>query len=106
MTIESSSAADPQSAYDSRPWLRQYPPGVPHTLEFPRETLWDVLESTVATHADATAYAFRGRAMSFNRLKLLAERMSGALASRAGVKQGDVVACLLPNVPHFPVLYY
>ncbi|MGH2442175.1 MAG: long-chain-fatty-acid--CoA ligase, partial [Chloroflexota bacterium] len=45
-------------------------------------------------------------AMSFNRLKLLAERMSGALASRAGVKQGDVVACLLPNVPHFPVLYY
>ncbi|GAC1473379.1 MAG: long-chain fatty acid--CoA ligase [Chloroflexota bacterium] len=43
--------------------------------------------------------------MTYAQLRSHAERMASALAA-VGVKKGDVVLLLLPNVPHFPVAYY
>lgn len=88
-----------------RPWLAHYPPGVPERITPPERSLWQALEQTVKDYPGRTAFVFQHYAMSFTRLRREANRLAGALA-KAGVKKGDVILALLPNVPHFPVLYY
>lgn len=105
MEAESQTEGDPAAAYDARPWLSQYPVDVPAALEYPSETIWALLEVTAAEHGDKTAFVFQDTEMSFRGLYRQSVRMSQALAD-AGVRRGDVVMLLLPNMPHFPVAYY
>lgn len=89
----------------ARPWLQQYPAGVPVEIDIPTSSIWDALERTATTHPDHTAFIFQNYGMTFRGLRDQAALLSGALA-RAGVGSGDVILALLPNVPQFPVLYY
>jgi long-chain acyl-CoA synthetase len=93
------------AAYDAKPWLRHYPPDVPGTLPPVTSSLWEVFEDTVARHGHRPALIFQGYEMAYRDLHAHACRMSDAL-TRAGVRKGDVVLLLLPNVPHFPIAYY
>lgn len=105
MATESPTSQQFAAAYDARPWLKQYPEDVPPSLEYPPESIWDAFEATASAHGTRTAFVFRDNQMTFAELKRHSDRMSSAL-SRVGVKKGDVVLVLLPNVPHFPVAYY
>jgi long-chain acyl-CoA synthetase len=96
---------DAAAAYDARPWLPQYAAGVPASLEYPEQTVWELLEGTAATHGDADAFVFQNQAMSYHDIRDWSESMAGAL-SRLGVRRGDAILFLLPNVPHFPVTYF
>ncbi len=94
-----------ETPYERRPWLGQYSPDVPAALELPPQSIWDALEDTVTRHGDSGALVFQNFGMTYRELRDHAARMSSAL-SRVGVKEGDVVLALLPNLPHFPVTYY
>jgi long-chain acyl-CoA synthetase len=99
--VESANAA----AYDARPWLASYPRDVPPSLDYPQQSIYDLLVQTAAKHGNDAAFIFQNSTMTFGQLLKQADRLAGAL-NKAGVKQGDVVLALLPNVPHFPVVYY
>jgi len=103
-TASPSSSAE-AAAYDSRPWMDHYPAGVPRTLPREDRTIWSLLEEVAGTHGNDIAFLFQGRGIAYRRLHRWSGRMAAALA-RAGVKRGDVVLVLLPNVPHFPITYY
>lgn len=92
----------PSTAY---PWLDHYPPDVPPSIDVPDQSIWDALERVAASHPHQTAFLFQNYAMTFAQLRDHASLMASAL-SQAGVGAGDVILALLPNVPHFPVLYY
>jgi long-chain acyl-CoA synthetase len=102
---ESPASSGTDTPYDSRPWLKEYPRDVPPALDIPRQSVWDVLEDTVKRHGDRSALVFQNFAMTYKQLRNHSARMSSALRV-AGVKDGDVVLALLPNLPHFPVTYY
>jgi long-chain acyl-CoA synthetase len=102
---EISAASGTESSYDRRPWLNEYAPDVPPSLEIPRQSIWDALEDTVERRGDRSALVFQNFGMSYRELREHSAQMSSAL-SKAGVKQGDVVLAILPNLPHFPVTYY
>lgn len=105
MQTESPASGGDASVYDARPWLQQYPPDVPSSIPYPRQSLWDVLEETADRYGNKTAFVFQNYAMTYAQVRQQAERVSAALAA-AGVSRGDVVLVLLPNVPHFPIVYY
>ncbi len=91
-------------------WLKNYDPGVPHTMNYPSLTLHQLLEESVKRFADKNAIIFPGRfgdtyRMNFRELDRQANRMANALMS-LGVKKGDRVALLLPNCPQFVISYY
>jgi long-chain acyl-CoA synthetase len=93
-----------------RPWLRSYPPDVPHTLApYPERPVWWLLESAAQRFPDSPAVAFpvapKARRLTFRQLKQEAERFAGAMASM-GVGKGDRVGLLLPNSPQFVVAWY
>jgi long-chain acyl-CoA synthetase len=103
--VQQSPVTDAASPYASRFWTKSYPPDVPAYIDVPDLTIWDRLEQTVAEYGDHEAYVFLDQPMSFNQVRILSNRMAGAL-SRSGVRKGDVVLFLLPNTPHFPVAYF
>ncbi|OGP83116.1 MAG: AMP-dependent synthetase [Deltaproteobacteria bacterium RBG_16_54_11] len=83
----------------TKPWLKHYDEGVPHTLKpYPQRTLIDIVRESAAQRPDHPALLFKGRAMSNADLERLSNAFANALV-QLGVKKGDRVALLLPNTP-------
>ncbi|MBU2488523.1 MAG: AMP-binding protein, partial [Proteobacteria bacterium] len=80
-----------------KPWLKFYDEGVPETVEYDDTTLPEYMELSVAQFPENTALIFQGFAVSYRELKDMVDRFATAL-SNFGVKKGDSVAILLPNV--------
>ncbi len=83
------------------PWYRHYDPGVPRTIgPYPAGTLLDAVSEGVRERPAATAFLFKGRAISWAELEEASDAFAMALAAM-GVKRGDRVGCVLPNCPQF-----
>jgi long-chain acyl-CoA synthetase len=87
----------------ARPWLAHYDAGVPASLApYPQETLLDLVRGQVRERPGAAALRFEGAVTSYGALLREAEAFGRALEVR-GVRPGDRVALILPNVPQFVV---
>jgi long-chain acyl-CoA synthetase len=91
--------------YDTRPWLRYYPAGVPAGAEFPDVPLTDVLDDAVARYPRRPALTFLGRKVSYRELGGLVDRFADALRG-LGVHHGDRVATVLPNCPQAVIAFF
>ena len=90
----------------TRPWHQHYDPGVPATLEpYSDDTLVDALKRCAREHPDAVALRFEGATTTFAELLRQSEAFGRALES-IGVKPGDRVALVLPNVPQFVIAQF
>ena len=84
---------------DSKPWLKNYDEGVPHTLEpYPDTTIMDILAENARLRPDHPALLFKGAEISYSEWEKLSDAFSAALAA-LGMKKGDRLALLLPNCP-------
>jgi len=81
-----------------RIWHKSYAPGVPPAIDPERITMAEALHRTAARFPERTAFYFMGRKISFRELESLVNRFARALAA-LGVRAGDKVATLLPNIP-------
>jgi long-chain acyl-CoA synthetase len=85
-------------------WLKSYPPGVPAEInpdEFP--SLAAMLERGFARHPDRPAYTCMGRTLSYGELDRLSRHCSAYLQRVAGLRKGDRIAIMLPNILQYPV---
>jgi long-chain acyl-CoA synthetase len=92
------------SLYAERPWLKSYQLG-PYKLEktlapYPDRPVFAALEDAARSYPGQTAILFRDRAIRYQQLKELVDRLAAALAG-LGVKKGDRVCVLLPNCLEF-----
>jgi long-chain acyl-CoA synthetase len=67
--------------------------------------LADSLARTVAANPERVAIRLGESILTYRELDDAAARVAGLLAAR-GVKSGDAVGIMLPNVPQFAVVYY
>jgi len=91
-------------------WQKNYDPGVPCTIKYPKIALHEMLENTAKRFPRKTAIIFPGafgddRRINYRRLNDDTDRLAHAL-SGIGVKKGDRVALLMPNCPQFVISYY
>jgi long-chain acyl-CoA synthetase len=85
----------------TKPWLKQYDKGVPHTLApYPQRTLMDYVADTVRERPDHPALFFKGLCLTYGQLDRLSNAFASALVDLK-VKKGDRLALLLPNCPQF-----
>jgi long-chain acyl-CoA synthetase len=83
----------------TKPWLKHYDEGVPHTLKpYPKLTLMDIVRESAAQRPHHPALLFKGTVMPYAELERLSNTFATALV-KLGVKKGDRVALLLPNTP-------
>ncbi|MEM2143392.1 MAG: long-chain fatty acid--CoA ligase, partial [Candidatus Thorarchaeota archaeon] len=88
-----------------RPWFKNYVPGTPHEIKIPEGPLFGYLDRAVAEFPDNTALYFEGTKITYRMLGELVNRAANGFRA-LGVKKGDAVAIMLPNVPQFVISYY
>jgi long-chain acyl-CoA synthetase len=91
--------------YQDKPWLKSYQSGVPEKINYEEICLPDVLDRTAAQFPGKDALVFMGYKINYVQFKDMVDRFAACL-SDFGVKKGDAVAILLPNVIPCVVAYY
>lgn len=84
---------------------KNWPEGVPHTIEYPEIPLSKMLDKSAEKHPEATAIIFQNKIITYRELKDQVDRFATAL-QKMGVKREDKVALFLPNIPQFVISYY
>ncbi|MBT3311046.1 MAG: long-chain fatty acid--CoA ligase [Desulfobacterales bacterium] len=83
--------------YEDKPWLAHYAEGIPEYIDYEEKTLSDFLERTVANCPERVAFEYEGYEITYREFYDYVNRMATCLAD-FGVKKGDSVAILLPNL--------
>jgi len=92
-------------SYQDKPWLKHYEKGVPETVRFEETCIPAFLERSAREFPEHTALLFQGFKVTFRELNDMVNRFSACL-SGFGIRKGDSVALLLPNVIPCVVGYY
>lgn len=85
-------------------WFKYYG-DIPHTLNYPDVSMYQMVKNTKEKHGGLIAYDFMGRAVSYNAFLDEIETCAKALLMQ-GVKAGDAVTVCLPNVPQAVIMFY
>jgi long-chain acyl-CoA synthetase len=97
-----------------RPWLARYDDSVPESIDYPRIPLHRTLEDSARKYPNQTALNLVlryvgpmsiGARLSYGQVMDQVNRFASALAA-LGVRKGDRVALLLPNLPQFVIAFY
>ena len=91
--------------YLDKPWLKSYEKGVPAAIKYEEICMPDILERTVVAFPNNSALIFQGYTLTYKQLKEMVDRFATCLTD-FGIKQGDAVAILLPNLIPCVVAYF
>ena len=86
-----------------RPWLRNYPPGVPAEIDPSRySSLVAMFEESFQAHAGKNACVCMGKSLSYAKLDQASRRLAAWLQSK-GLQRGARVAIMMPNLLQYAV---
>ncbi len=85
-----------------RTWHKSYASGVPAEFQIEKITMAEALSRTADRYPERLAFIFMGRKITFRQLEKLVNRFTRALTG-LGVREGDTVAMLLPNMPQMMI---
>jgi long-chain acyl-CoA synthetase len=91
--------------YVDKPWLKSYEKSVPATINYEEISMPDILDRTGREFPDKTALIFQGHKLTFRQFKDMVDRFATCL-NAFGIRQGDAVAILLPNVIPCVIAYF
>ena len=89
----------------TRPWLKSYGKHTPYTCPIPRQPLFKFLESAAEKVPNKTAIIFYGSKLTYRQLNQRVNQFAHALHG-LGVKPGDHIMVVLPNMPQMIIAYY
>lgn len=90
---------------ENKPWLKHYPPQIPHTLTYEETSLQQLLKNTEEKYPNKTAIHFNGKELSYQELYESALKFAGYL-QKIGIQKGDRVAIMLPNTPQSVISFF
>ncbi|HIC83840.1 MAG TPA: long-chain fatty acid--CoA ligase, partial [Nitrososphaerales archaeon] len=88
-----------------RIWLDKYPEGLKFNIDVPDVTFGDYIDNICKKYSSEIAYEYNGKTFTYNEINELSNKFANGLI-KLGVKKGDRVALLLPNIPQFPIALY
>lgn len=83
----------------------KWPEGVPHEVGGYEKPLFTILDDSARDYPNCVYTIFAGAGRTFRQVKDTADRVAHFLASR-GIQKGDRVAIFLPNLPHYPEIFF
>ena len=85
-------------------WLRNYPSGVPAEIDPGRyRSLKQIFEESFEKFRDRPAYTNMDVTLTYGELDELSRRFGAWLQHVAGLRKGDRVALMMPNILQYPV---
>lgn len=87
-----------------RVWAKNYPEGVPTDINADHyASLLEVFDESIKDHAEKTAYINMGKSITYAELDQLSLKFAAYLQQQLGLKKGDAVAVMMPNLLQYPV---
>lgn len=88
-------------------WLKSYPQGVPAEIDLQEmRTLVQLIDDACARYGDSVAYVQMGRALTFSQIDQLSRQFGAYLQKVAGMRKGERLAIMLPNLLQYPVAMF
>ena len=92
---------------NERPWLDNYPAGVPAQIDIDQyASVLTMLEETFAQFRDRPAFANFGQQLSYGQIDTLSRQFAGYLSGVLKLSKGDRLAIMLPNVLQYPIALF
>ncbi len=82
-----------------------WPEGVPHAVSDYDKPLFTLLDDAAANYPNLTYTIFSDATRTFSQVRETADRIANFLYAQ-GIGKGDRVAIFLPNLPHYPEIYF
>lgn len=88
-------------------WLKSYPPGIPAEID-PDDipSLKFMAERAFSDFADRDAYVQMGRTLTYRDVDEHSRAFAAWLQQKGGLKKGDRIAIMLPNVLQYPIAMF
>lgn len=86
-------------------WYAHWPDKVPKHIDYPKIPVAELLRRAAKTWPTSDATRFYGKATSYRELDAQVDRFAAGL-QKLGVKKGDRVALLMPNLPQFVIAFF
>lgn len=87
-----------------RVWLNSYPEGVPAQIDPDHySSLLDIFSQGIEKYADKVAFINMGKSITYRELDRQSQAFAAYLQQELGLKQGDAVAIMMPNLLQYPV---
>jgi len=88
-------------------WLQQYPQGIPAEVEYRAyRSLKEILSAACTRFAERPAYGNLGVTITYRELDQLSRDFGAYLQKVAGLKQGERLAIMLPNLLQYPIALF
>jgi long-chain acyl-CoA synthetase len=81
-----------------KPWLNFYDQ-IPHTIDYPRVSLYERVVQTVEKHPDAIAWDFMNNTCTYRKMLEEIDQFANALVA-LGFKAGDTITISMPTAPN------
>jgi long-chain acyl-CoA synthetase len=89
----------------TQPWLKSYDQSVPYRISYPDSTLHEILDTVADRYPDKTSVIWNRNRYTYAEIKKYSDKFAVYLLM-AGIQKGERVGIVLPNSPHFIVIYY
>jgi long-chain acyl-CoA synthetase len=90
-----------------KPWLQSYPPSAPHEIDVNAyNSVVDIFNEATSRFAARPAFHNMGTTMTFRELDVKTQHFASWLLHEAGLKKGDRIAVMMPNLLQYPVVVF
>jgi long-chain acyl-CoA synthetase len=90
--------------YENKPWLKFYGQ-VPHTLDYPRISMYEAVKLSAEQRPEELAYDFLGYTSTYRRFLTEIDHCADALAA-IGLNKGDKITISMPTSPQGVICFY
>lgn len=88
-------------------WLESYPEGVPHDIDMgDQQSIVAFLEKACDEFPDNVAFSNFGISLTFTEINTLSKQFAAYLQNDLGLKKGDRLAIMLPNLLQYPIALF
>ncbi|MCK5917371.1 MAG: AMP-binding protein [Cocleimonas sp.] len=88
-------------------WKQHYPKGIPTEINLDEySSIADLFHKSIRKHGDLPAFTNMGKILSYDDLDRLTRQFSAYLTSELGLKKGDRIAIMMPNILQYPVVLF
>ncbi|MFK8078570.1 MAG: AMP-binding protein [Granulosicoccus sp.] len=90
-----------------KPWLKSYPESAPEEIDVDAYgSVVEIFNEACTKYADKPAFHNMGTTMSFAELDKQTKQFASWLQHEAGLKKGDRIAIMMPNLLQYPVAVF